>query len=608
MQEFIDAIAATGLIPPASVEADGRIHRFASDGRRGDDAGWYVLYADGIPAGAFGDWRTGIEQTWHKPGLKLDATAARAMEARLAEAKRQREEEMELKHRQARQRALDAWTGSDVGPPTLHPYLQRKGVKPYGIRERNGDLVIPLRDTDGVLHSLQTITEAGEKLFLPGGRVRGCYHSIGRPNGTILICEGYATGATLHDATGHAVAVAFNAGNLQPVAEAIHAKYPDKKIVICADDDVETPGNPGVTRAREAAAAVGGVMVIPEFSDAREGASDWNDLAAMSGIDEVRRQFSVVLSPKQIIDGGDVDWTRYAESDAITKVKPAATWMDEVIAAYYGDEPNPGALWPWSKFHDRGMRFRPSEVTVYAGESGSWKSMAQSQVAISLMSQGFKCLIVSLEMKPRKTLRRMVRQAAGTDQPTVAFMRAFKEWTNGKLWLLDHVGNLETWKALAVCRYARVELGATHVFLDSLLKFTAGMSGDRLLGEQARFASDICALAEETGVHVHLVAHTRKPQGSHRLTKHDVSGASELEKQVDQVILFDRVRDDAEERKPGELTLKDKDEPEIWIRVGKQREGDFEGSLPFHFNSKSLCIVESGGGSWCGVHLDIDRD
>src|SRR5207247_8290229 len=103
------------------------------------------------------------------------------------------------------------------------------------------------------LHSLQFITpekpaEGSNKLYLAGGRAAGCYHAIGKPNGVLAVAEGYATAASIHQATGYAVAVAFDAGNLEPVAVALRAKYPELRIVVCADDDYLTAGNPGLTK------------------------------------------------------------------------------------------------------------------------------------------------------------------------------------------------------------------------------------------------------------------------------------------------------------------------------------------------------------------------
>ena len=123
----------------------------------------------------------------------------------------------------------------------------------------------------------------------PGGRVKGCYHSIGKPAGVLIVCEGYATGASIHESTGHAVAVAFNAGNLPAVALALRAKYPDLKIIVGADDDHLTDGNPGKAKATAAALAVGGLVAVPSFPAGRgDKDTDFNDLHQLAGADAVK--------------------------------------------------------------------------------------------------------------------------------------------------------------------------------------------------------------------------------------------------------------------------------------------------------------------------------
>jgi putative DNA primase/helicase len=124
-----------------------------------------------------------------------------------------------------------------------------------------------MRDINHVIHSLQFIAPDGTKRFLSNGRTQGCYFSLGRPEETICICEGFASGATIREATGHAVAVAFSAGNLKSVALALRMKFPKAKIILCADNDRYTEGNPGVTKAREAALAVRGNLAVPRFDD-----------------------------------------------------------------------------------------------------------------------------------------------------------------------------------------------------------------------------------------------------------------------------------------------------------------------------------------------------
>ena len=204
-----------------------------------------------------------------------DRQAGNRQAAAEREAHRQRIKEQKAKddaeHAQAQQQTSEAaaliW--KQAAPVTDHEYLTRKGIKPHGIKCDGHHLLIPMRDTAGKLHSLQTIAPDGSKRFQPGGRVKGCYHAIGKPDGLLIVCEGYATGASIHEATGHAVAVAFNAGNLRAVAEALRAKYPALRLILAADDDVATPGNPGLTKATEAARAVGGYLTKPNFGEVR---------------------------------------------------------------------------------------------------------------------------------------------------------------------------------------------------------------------------------------------------------------------------------------------------------------------------------------------------
>jgi putative DNA primase/helicase len=285
IEQFSAAIALAGMKVPDAVHGDGQLHRFNPSGKRGDDAGWYVLYRDGVPAGTFGNWRDGYSESWcAKAEHDLTDSERQAQRERINTAQRMREVETIRRHGEAASAALALWEAA--APAVAHPYLATKGVKPYGIRADGHQLFVPMRDTTGKLYSLQTIAPNGVKRFLPGGRVRGCYHAIGRPSGALIICEGYATGATIHQATGEAVAIAFNAGNLQAVAVALRAKYPSLSITIAADDDWKTSGNPGVTSARQAAQSVGGKVAVPDFKELARGDkdTDFNDLHRLVGI------------------------------------------------------------------------------------------------------------------------------------------------------------------------------------------------------------------------------------------------------------------------------------------------------------------------------------
>lgn len=217
---------------------------------------------------------------------ELTEAERKAFKRRMDALRKQHDAEQRDKQAQAAAVAAQMWLKSQ--PVAQHSYLSTKGVKAHGLRVHSGLLLVPLRDAQGVLHSLQTITAEGDKRFLSGGRVKGCYLSIGRPSGRIVIAEGYATAATIHEDTGSAVAVAFNSGNLLPVAKALRSKYPCIDLVIAADDDWQTPGNPGLTAATEAARQAGCLLAMPDFSGLQRGPkdTDFNDLRKLSQAQE----------------------------------------------------------------------------------------------------------------------------------------------------------------------------------------------------------------------------------------------------------------------------------------------------------------------------------
>jgi putative DNA primase/helicase len=299
IDQFREAIRSAGLEPPPVIYPDGKLRRFASNGKRGDDAGWYVYHGDGFPAGAFGDWRMGISETW-RADIGRDLTPAEEAEhrARVEAMRREREAEETRRKADAATKAVGIWHAAQPAPID-HPYLKRKSIKAHGARLHNDALVIPLRD-GGELHSLQFIGSDGEKRFLTGGRVAGCYFSIGAVNEsqTLCIAEGYATGATIHEATGYPVAVAFNAGNLEPVARSLRAKFPNVTLILCADDDAGIQGNPGLTKATAAALSVDGKLALPDFGVERPaGATDFNDMAAHCGAEGVTRAIEAATFP-----------------------------------------------------------------------------------------------------------------------------------------------------------------------------------------------------------------------------------------------------------------------------------------------------------------------
>ena len=300
IKEFRDEIQSAGLIPPDMIEP-GKFHRFPGEGKRnGNTAGWCKLFPDGI-GGIYGDHSTGLTADWQARREAPYTRAEReAFKHQADEAKAQDEAERKTKQSEAAGKAAGIWQAAKPASED-HPYLIRKGIPPNGAKLHNDSLVIPMR-AGGEIHSLQFIGPDGDKRFLSGGRVTGCYFSIGSPKGAaaLFIAEGFATGATIHEATGLPVAVAFNAGNLGPVAKAMRERFTDLPLILCADDDVATEGNPGITKATEAARAVGGLLAIPDFgSDRPAHATDFNDLHQSHGLDAVKRAIETAIAPAQ---------------------------------------------------------------------------------------------------------------------------------------------------------------------------------------------------------------------------------------------------------------------------------------------------------------------
>jgi putative DNA primase/helicase len=269
--EFITAMQLAGLSPPPHLEPD-KLVRFAGAGKgKANKAAWCKLFADGS-GGVYGDYSTGLSTSWHAareaPLQPLTAAQHDVFKQQIANAKATNAAQEIAKHRQAAKMAAKLWHKAKPAP-TNHPYLLRKGVTTHGTRIHKGALLIPVRE-GATLHSLQFIDGDGTKRFLTGGRKRGCYYSIGNAGAgagattALCIAEGFATGASIYQATGYAVAVAFDAGNLEPVAITLRAKFPNLPIILCADDDPV-----GLNNATAAAHAVDGHIVTPQFTEVK---------------------------------------------------------------------------------------------------------------------------------------------------------------------------------------------------------------------------------------------------------------------------------------------------------------------------------------------------
>ena len=288
ISEFLDALRERGLEPADQIIADGALHRVRwRQDKPGTRNGAYVLHLNGHPAGFAECFRRGVRFTWSAKGTRLDPAARKAFAAQMAAERKRRQHEERERHEVAAKRAQAIIAAARDADPE-HLYLKRKGVEPHGLKiDSAGRLVMPLCDHKGTIWSVQTIARDGTKLFLGGGRKRGLFHLLGEPGDDPVIGEGFATAASICEATGLPVVIAFDAGNLGPVAKSIRKWLPLARIVIAADDDYATDGNPGLTKARAAAELIGGTVAVPTFLEDEERGTDFNDLASLRGPDSV---------------------------------------------------------------------------------------------------------------------------------------------------------------------------------------------------------------------------------------------------------------------------------------------------------------------------------
>lgn len=282
---FREAMICKGITPPLDIHADGSIHRFhINKDKPGTKNGWYVLFTNTLICGAFGSWKEGSSHSWcEKNTQSMSNTELEQQAKKIQEAKRKYDIERKRVRQNAAKLAESKYYAYPLADPK-HPYLVRKQIKPFYARQNADNLVLPVIDFNGGLKSLQFISSDGSKRFLPNGAINGNFIPLqGSPSDNVknLICEGFATGASLADVYPNAcVIAACNAGNLKSVAVIMRQYLPNAEIIICADDDQLNPNNPGLLQGYKAAVAAKALFTKPEWpKNAPQSLSDFNDLA-----------------------------------------------------------------------------------------------------------------------------------------------------------------------------------------------------------------------------------------------------------------------------------------------------------------------------------------
>ncbi len=290
-----------------------------------------------------------------------------------------------------------------------------------------------------------------------------------------------------------------------------------------------------------------------------------------------------------ILEPDDIDWAAYmADTDVQHKVRSPAHWeadlVDEFAPAVAGVAQHPRL--PWSRLDTR-VALRPGEVSLWFGFNGHGKSLLLGQAMLSACAQAQRVCIASFEMRPRKTLGRMLRQFTDAEQPRPSQVREFVQWAEGRLWLYDQTSTVEPERVYAVIRYAADKLGVTHFVVDNLTKCVA--ADDDFAG-QKQVVDRLTALAQGLNIHIHLVHHARKDRDETRPPrKMDALGASAITNLVDNVFIVwrNKAKYEADEPKLNE--------PDAVLICDKQRHGTgWEGLQNLSFHQRSQQYVQSG--------------
>jgi putative DNA primase/helicase len=487
------AFDTAGLPFPDREPEPGELLRFSTNGRAGDAAGWLRIFPDAEGA-AFGCWRSGASFTWQRrrEGPLPTAEESARWRAKAEASRHQAELEREAGYVDAALLAADEWNkGRAPGPE--HAYLCAKRIPGEGLRQdANGRLLAPVRNEAGDLQSIQYIGADGTKRFLPGGRVAGGRCWLGEPGavGPLVLCEGFATAASIRQTTGWPTCACFSAGNLRRVAESLRRQFKGAEIFIAADDDWRTEGNPGLTKAIEAAEAIKGKLIVPDFgADRPESASDFNDLSRLRGDGTVRRAFLADAWPG---DGLDI------AGCMATPAPPQDWFIKERIPA--GRAGLLAAVGGSSKTR---MQFHLAVGACIGRLPWSWQVARTGRAALVLAEDtaadahhALRLIASALTSDERRLVaeRLIVWTLAGEDA------RLLRLATNG--------GLIPTERAVHLLRRLKMTRDLVFIGLDPALALT---DGDELNPAHQRRLGEFCdRLAIDTGACVLLSAHAAK--------------------------------------------------------------------------------------------------
>lgn len=522
-----------GLLPVDSKDrniiCDSKIHRYKIDGdKRSDKSGAYCFYTNHWPEGWVKNWRTGNIINWSFNRDNLDEQGkAFFTDKKFKEAQEKSKQYRKELEKKLQQDAAEASEKARILFETLpeaeqHPYLTKKNVKSYGLHYQKStkSLAVPLKDIEGRFISLQWIDTEGNKKFFPGAPTKGVFFAFNlddkNVNKPILIGEGYATMATVFDVTECPCIAAMNCHNLLPVAEAVQNKYPDRKIIIVADNDTKTKGNPGLTCANEAVKKfkLDGI-IYPQFSR-KESGSDWNDFAGLHGNEAIRDIFL------------DKIYLFCAEKE----IQPVLARVEHVNAQLLRTK----KFMP-PKYAVEGII--PAGLTVLAGGPKVGKSILCLHLALAIATGGYALGKIKVEQgdvlylaleDTQMNIQHRILESAIDDNDDISRLeiapKVPKQHEGGldyiKWWLENH-------------EQARL------VIIDTLQKFRKPLStGAAMYGEDYEVVSEIKNLADNFAVAVMLVHHLKKAMEGDWLN--EISGSQGIAGAADTILSLKRSR------------------------------------------------------------------
>lgn len=293
----------------------------------------------------------------------------------------------------------------------------------------------------------------------------------------------------------------------------------------------------------------------------------------MSRLDDIMEKLDRAQLP-------DVDFDKYfqeAESEDIRKVKKVGQFFDEINDFLENDEVISGTPMPFQRIRDK-LRFRDGEVTMWSGFNGHKKSMVLGFVSLSFLRAGQKVCTASFEMKPIRTIERMVKQHTRVSAPTGVEYADFLQFADRNFYIFDHLGGITPQRLYGIIMYTAQELGVKHFIIDSLMRVIPGEDNYNL---QKDFVVKLCDIAQRTNCHIHLVHHANKGKESEVGSRYNAKGSGAISDNIHNSIVVWSNKDKLDGM------------PDVILRCDKQREGEWEGKIALNFNPDCLTFEEA---------------